>query len=114
MGYHGRMKAEMSFKDKLTDYRNRYGRLKGKGSKGRFLTRLSEAFGFERKYLIKLPNGQREFKPPRGRGRTYGKEVERMALKLRRLAADPCAPYFVAMLPRLVADWEALKGPLDG
>jgi len=114
MGYYGRMKAEMSFKDKLIDYRNRYRRLKGKGSKGRFLSRLTDTFGFDRKYLIKLLNGQRDFKPPRGRGRTYGKEVERLALKLRRLAADPCAPYFVAMLPRLVADWEALKGPLDG
>ena len=58
MGYHGRMKAEMSFKDKLTDYRNRYGRLKGKGSKGRFLTRLSEAFGFERKYLTSCSTGK--------------------------------------------------------
>ena len=108
------MKAEMSFKGNLVDYRNRYGRLKSKEAKGRFITRLAETFGFERKYLIKLLNGQRDFKPPRGRGRTYGKDVERIALKLRRLAADPCAPYFAAMLPRLVADWEALKGPLDG
>ena len=65
MGYHGRMKAEMSFKDKLIDYRNRHRRLNGKGSKGRYITRLAETFGLERKYLIKLLNGQREFKPPR-------------------------------------------------
>ncbi|MBR3086308.1 MAG: hypothetical protein IKH04_07880, partial [Kiritimatiellae bacterium] len=40
--------------------------------------------------------------------------MERLALKLRKAAADPCAPYFIEMLPQLVADWEALKGPLDG
>lgn len=62
------MKATMTFKDKLADYRNRYNGLKTRESKGRFLTRLAEAFGFERKYLIKLLNGQRGFKPPKGRG----------------------------------------------
>lgn len=108
------MKATMSFKDKLIDYRNRYRTLRTKEAMGRYLTQLCETHDFERKYLIKLLNGQRGYKPPRGRGRTYGEEVERMALKLRRLAADPCAPYFVAMLPRLLADWEALRGPLDG
>ena len=108
------MKATMSFKDKLIDYRNRYRKLKGNETKGNFLSRLTDTFGFDRKYLIKLLNGQRDFKPPRGRGRTYGKEVERLALKLRKAAADPCAPYFIEMLPQLVADWEALKGPLDG
>ena len=104
----------MTFKDKLADYRSRYNGLKTKESKGRFLTRIAEAFGFERKYLIKLLNGQRDFKPPKGRGRTYGKDVERLALRLRSAAADPCAPYFAVMLPRIVADWEALRGPIDG
>ena len=106
------MKATMSFKDKLIDYRNRYRKLKGKETKGNFLSRLTDTFGFDRKCLIKLLNGQRDFEPPRGRGRTYGKEVERLALKLRKAAADPCAPYFIEMLPRLVGDWEAVHGAL--
>ena len=103
----------MSFKDKLVDYRNRYRRLKSKASKGRFVTRLCEVFDLERKYMLKLLNGQREFKAARGRGRTYGREVELMAVRLRRAAGDPCAPYFMAMRRRLVADWEALHAPLD-
>ena len=70
------MKATMSFKDKLIDYRNRYRKLKGKETKGNFLSRLTDTFGFDRKCLIKLLNGQRDFKPPRGRGRTYGKTQE--------------------------------------
>ena len=49
----------MSFKDKLIDYRNRYRKLKGKETKGNFLSRLTDTFGFDRKYLIKLLNGQR-------------------------------------------------------
>ncbi len=81
----------MSFKDKLVDYRNRYRRLKSKASKGRFVTRLCEVFDLERKYVLKLLNGQREFKAARGRGRTYGREVELMAVRLRRAAGDPCA-----------------------
>ena len=70
----------MSFKDKLIDYRNRYRTLRTKEAMGRYLTQLCETHDFERKYLIKLLNGQRGYKPPRGRGRTYGEEVERMAL----------------------------------
>jgi hypothetical protein len=106
------MKSTMNFKDKLIDYRNRYYDLSERKAKGRFLDMLSALFGHERKYLIKLLNGQRDFKPARGRGRTYGEEVERLALRLRAAAGDPCAPYFARMLPRLVEDWEKLKGPV--
>ena len=48
----------MSFKDKLIDYRNRYRTLRTKEAMGRYLTQLCETHDFERKYLIKLLNGQ--------------------------------------------------------
>ena len=91
-----------TFQERLPDFRNQYARLKSKAAKGRFATRLCETFGFERKYLLKLLNGIRRYKPPRGRAATYGPEVERAALRLRRAAGWPCAPYFKEMLPKIL------------
>jgi hypothetical protein len=105
--------SSSTFQERLPDFRNQYGRLKSKAAKGRFATRLCETFGFERKYLLKLLNGTRRYKPPRGRAATYGPEIERAAVQLRRAAGWPCAPYFKEMLPKILPDWEALNGPLD-
>ena len=105
--------SSSTFQERLPNFRNQYARLKSKAAKGRFVTRLSETFEFERKYLLKLLNGIRRYKPPRGRAATYGPEVERAAVRLRRAAGWPCAPYFKEMLPKILPDWEALNGPLD-
>ncbi len=61
--------SETTFRDRLPDYHNQYGRLKSKTAWGNFLTRLCKAFGFERKYLTKLLNGTRTYRP----ARTYAK-----------------------------------------
>ena len=95
--------SSSTFQERLPDFRNQYARLKSKAAKGRFVTRLSETFEFERKYLLKLLNGTRRYKPPRGRAATYGPEVERAAVRLRRAAGWPCAPYFEEMLPKIPA-----------
>lgn len=59
--------SETTFRDRLPDYRNQYGRLKSKTARGNFLTRLCKTFGFERKYLTKRLNGTRTYRPARGR-----------------------------------------------
>ena len=102
-----------TLRDKLPDYRNRYYRLKRKEAKSNFLTRLVETYDLDRKYLIKLLNGQRDFKESHGRGRTYGKMCRKMILKLRRYSHDLCAPYFKEMLPKLISDYEKLYGKID-
>ena len=63
----------MSFKDKLIDYRNRHRTLRTKEAMGRYLTQLCETHDFERKYLIKLLNGQRGYKPPAGEAAHTGR-----------------------------------------
>ncbi len=98
--------SSSTFRERLPDFRNQYARLKSKAAKGMFVTRLSETFEFERKYLLKFLNGNCRYKPSRGRAATYGPEVERAA-------GWPCAPYFKGMLPKILPDWEALNGPLD-
>ena len=102
--------ADLTFKDRLPDFRNQYARLRSKAAKSRFIDRLQTAYPYERKFLIKRLTGSRPFRRRRGRGRTYDEGFERAALALRRAAGWMCAPYMKAQMPKLLADFEMLYG----
>ena len=103
--------ADTTFRERLPDLRNQYGRLKSKAAKVRFLDKMQGAYGCERKFLIKRLTGNRPFRRRRGRGRTYGEAFKAAALELHRASGWMCAPYFKRALPRLLSDWEQLHGP---
>ena len=105
--------ADLSFRDRLPDYRNQYSRLKSKDAKKRFLDRIQAAYGYERKYPIKKLSGNRRYKPHRGRARVFGADFEEAALALHRASGWMCAPYLKAAMPKLLLDWEAVAGPVD-
>ena len=51
--------------------RRAYAQLKSKSKKTAFIDSMCQAFGFERKYATKLLTGNRKYKEPKGRGKTY-------------------------------------------
>ena len=58
--------------------RRAYAQLKSKAKKTALINSMCQAFGFDRKYANKLLTGNRRYKDPKGRGRTYaGKAVSR-------------------------------------
>ena len=83
--------ADLSFRERLPDYRNQYSRLKSKDAKKRFLDRIQAAYGYERKYLIKKRPGTAATNPTGGAPRS----LERTSRRPRwRCIAPPggCAP----------------------
>ena len=104
--------ADISFRDRLPDYRNQYSRLKSKEAKKRFIDRIQAVYGYERKYLIKKLSGNRRYRPHKGRARKYGEDFEAAALELNRASGWMCAPYLKATMGKLLPDWEFLNGRL--
>ena len=51
--------------------RRAYAQLKSKAKKTALINSMCQAFGFDRKYANKLLTGNRRYKDPKGRGRTY-------------------------------------------
>ncbi len=80
-------------------------------------TQIIDAFvmttGYERKYAVKVLSGKRLYRSGQGRGKTYGREVERVLVRIWRKSGMMCAPYLKAVMARLAADWEALQGALE-
>lgn len=60
--------SELTFRDKLPQYRRQYGAMRSKRARGALLDRLIEEYQCERKYLIKLLRGKRNYRARRGRG----------------------------------------------
>jgi len=104
--------ADLTFRDRLPEYRNQYNRLTSKEAKSRFLDRLQAAYGYERKSLNKRLTGNRRYKPHKGRSKVYGEDFEKAALALHQASGWMCAPYLKEAMPKLLADWEAVAGPV--
>jgi hypothetical protein len=102
-----------TFQDNLPRYRRQYAAMRTKRARTRLLDALVASHRFERKYLIKLLRGQRNYKPRRGRGPTYTEDAKRLLAALWRAADYPCAEYLKPMLPKLAADYAALGNPVD-
>ena len=99
--------ADQTFRSGLAAFRRRYAALRTKAARHDMLDELKRTFGFDRKYLNKLPRGKRSYRPPRGRGRTYGPEAEQLVISLRNAAGDRCAPYLKATLGKVLRDYGA-------
>jgi len=83
--------------------------LKGKAKKTTLIASMCQAFGFDRKYANKLLTGNRKYKGPKRRGKTYsGKAVE----PFRRVwYATGCmsTKYLKAVIVRALADLAELE-----
>jgi hypothetical protein len=112
----GKMTPEMSYESKQEVVRRMRWRYKGRGRQGRsgLIEQVCELCGYERKYAIKLLNGQAEGKRVGtrrgGPRRRYGEE-EREVLKAIWLAAEqPCGKRLKEALRLWLPHYEKEKG----
>lgn len=105
--------SEQTFKEKLPKYRRAYAGMRSKRAKTVLLSRLQEEYDCDRKYLIKLLNGQRGYQPRKGRGQTYSKESREMLVKIWVSSGQNSSPYFKKELGKKMNDYEALHKPMS-
>ncbi len=100
--------ADCTFRGLLGRYRRQYAAMQTKQARKKRLDALQQLYPIERKYLIKLLNGKRNYRPHRGRGASYPVEELRPLVKdLWEAGGYPCAEYFHARLQRLLDEWQA-------
>jgi len=96
--------------------RGRYSRA-GMKHRGKLVDEVCSVCGYERKYAIKVLNGNRAG-PGRGRRggsrRKYGESEAQVAAAIWKLGDYPCGKRLVAMLPLWVPAYEARHGKLPG
>ena len=108
-------------KESLEDYirvtRERYARRTGKRARSALLDEFCENSGFERKYAIKVLNGERRTGPsgaPRGATSRYSPQDIAVFKNIWFLAGQPCGKRFAGeMLALWIASWEKHEGPLE-
>ncbi len=93
--------------------RNRYRAMKTRIARGKVIDEFARTTGLERKYAIKLLSRNRRYRLQKGRGKTYGPDVEKSLVKLWKASRMMCSTYLkMAMGKKRLPDWEALNGRL--
>lgn len=89
--------------------RRAYAQLKSKARKTELINAMCQAFGFDRKYAIKLLTGNRRYKAPRGRGRTYSDRAMELLRRVWYATGCMCTKYLKAIISRTLANLAELE-----
>lgn len=108
----------MSMQSRREVVRGMVGKYRRAGTEYRrkLVEELCSVCGYERKYAIKVLNGNRP--GPRGQrrgggARLYGEDVERVVVAIWKLGDYPCGKRLVAMMPLWMPAYEARNGRLE-
>ncbi|MBR4616041.1 MAG: transposase [Kiritimatiellae bacterium] len=89
--------------------RRAYAQLKSKSKKTAFIDSMCQAFGFERKYATKLLTGNRKYKDPRGRGKTYSDRATGLLKRVWYATGCMCTKYLKAIIAQALANLAELE-----
>ena len=89
--------------------RRAYAQLKSKSKKTAFIDSMCQAFGFERKYATKLLTGNRKYKDPRGRGKTYSDRATGLLERVWYATGCMCTKYLKAIIVQALANLAELE-----
>ena len=89
--------------------RRAYAQLKSKSKKTAFIDSMCQAFGFERKYATKLLTGNRKYKGPRGRGKTYSDMATGLLKRVWYATGCMCTKYLKAIIVQALANLAELE-----
>ena len=89
--------------------RRAYAQLKSKSKKTAFIDSMCQAFGFERKYATKLLTGNRKYKDPRGRGKTYSDRATGLLKRVWYATGCMCTKYLKAIIVQALANLAELE-----
>ena len=89
--------------------RRAYAQLKSKSKKTAFIDSMCQAFGFERKYATKLLTGNRKYKDPRGRGKTYSDMATGLLKRVWYATGCMCTKYLKAIIVQVLANLAELE-----
>ena len=89
--------------------RRAYAQLKTKAKKSAFIDSLCQSFGFDRKYAIKLLTGNRIYKDPKGRGKTYSDKAVELLKRLWYATGCMCTKYLKAIVVQALANLAELE-----
>lgn len=89
--------------------RRAYAQLKSKARKTELINAMCQAFGFDRKYANKHLTGNRRYKAPRGRGRTYPDRAVALFRRVWHATGCMCTKYLKATIARALANLAELE-----
>ena len=89
--------------------RRAYAQLKSKAKKTAFIDSMCQAFGFERKYATKLLTGNRKYKDPKGRGKTYSDKATDLLKRVWYATGCMCTKYLKAIIVQALANLAELE-----
>ena len=89
--------------------RRAYAQLKSKSKKTTFIDSMCQAFGFERKYATKLLTGNRKYKAPKGRGKTYSDRATGLLKRVWYATGCMCTKYLKAIIVQALANLAELE-----
>ena len=89
--------------------RRAYAQLKSKAKKTAFIDSMCQAFGFERKYATKLLTGNRKYKDPKGRGKTYSDKATDLLKRVWYATGCMCTKYLKAIIVQALTNLAELE-----
>ena len=89
--------------------RRAYAQLKSKAKKTALINSMCQAFGFDRKYANKLLTGNRRYKDPKGRGRTYSDKAVELLRRVWYATGCMCTKYLKAIIVQALANLAELE-----
>lgn len=89
--------------------RRAYAQLKSKAKKTALINSMCQAFGFDRKYANKLLTGNRKYKDPKGRGRTYSGKAVELLRRVWYATGCMCTKYLKAIIVQALANLAELE-----
>ncbi len=89
--------------------RRAYAQLKSKAKKTALINSMCQAFGFDRKYANKLLTGNRRYKDPKGRGRTYSGKAVDLLRRVWYATGCMCTKYLKAIIVQALANLAELE-----
>ena len=89
--------------------RRAYAQLKSKAKKTALINSMCQAFGFDRKYANKLLTGNRRYKDPKGRGRTYSDKAVDLLRRVWYATGCMCTKYLKAIIVQALANLAELE-----
>ena len=89
--------------------RRAYAQLKSKAKKTALINSMCQAFGFDRKYANKLLTGNRRYKDPKGRGKTYSDKAVELLRRVWYATGCMCTKYLKAIIVQALANLAELE-----
>ena len=89
--------------------RRAYAQLKSKSKKTSFIDSMCQAFGFERKYATKLLTGNRKYKDPKGRGKSYSDKATDLLKRVWYATGCMCTKYLKSIIVQALANLGELE-----